>query len=250
MNPTKKIFNFYNIINNACVEILQRKDLPLDSRVILLGIYLSKIDEFYNNDKLIEISSITNVVLYNADDFNFMFNLKIRRYDVAILLYAFFNNCIISDINLKKEKTLLSNAQSSLIKIFEDENSEDEKQIEFKTLQKNSDKVIIDCETFLENVILDLFTKGEYPISKNINAEIKFFENYIKFAWSYCYLKITLRGMVIDKSEINLDDLNNATVFFAKQIEKQKEGLNGIVNIVKGSEIDNMASIALLIKSS
>ncbi len=251
-NPNKeeKTLNYFQIIREASIDILQNRELSLDNRFILLGVYLNKIDEFYKTNKPTEISAFTNTVLNNADSFKFLFDITNRRYDIAFMLFSALSNKIISHPSSYSERQITAGAHNAIYNAFDKENNEIKSYNNYEKLQSNRNMIMADYEYYLENIMVNNFFSNAYPLAKTEEDEICVFNNYLKFAWSYCYLKMMVCGMLVNKTELNIDDLFALTTIYGRQLANHKTVLTNTVEIIKKNGLDNMASIALLIKSS
>ena len=251
-----KIFEYFDDIRLVCLQILQYRELSIDDRMILLSVFMFKIDEFETNNEYDKISNYIETFFDNIDMYKPLFDIETRREDVALKVIVEVNNYSRSKVGDKKLTLELKKIQKNLERALEKEYSTDE-----NPLKKIGDKGIIssvyagyrdkynelmkDKEYFVENIFVNMFFISVYPFNNLQNIK----ECCTTFIWTYLYYKAILSAELSDKEEATEEILHMISTIFGRSYADQFKSLQRILKGMKECNMDNVAFLAVLIKS-
>lgn len=204
---TPKIASYFDQIRATSISILQLNDISMDNRIILLGAFLLKIDEFYKNNLWSDIPDYINDFVNNLDVYFPLLKIDKVRHDLIlerfllqligvinksgtmdikfelINVYLKISNCFSVTTPLKLDfQELEEDANGGLFKLIEDENknlSEEElkKELQSKYDIKEDGSVISKEYQKYKNNVEKLMEGKEYYI-ENMFVNIFFGMGY------------------------------------------------------------------------
>lgn len=233
LNPKGGISQYYISIRQKCIDILQNRAKNFDDRMLVLGIFISKLKAAANE----EMSKIINGFDINADT-------------------------EFKDIKLNRKRAL--RVQTELAEVFEkfspviaDCNSEVRANLGFADGKPNSEtlcklfksglehfKIIVpDDEIVLENLMVNHLFYCKLPFSCD-NLDV--WEDYVSFCAAYIFLKYFVVGFMID--EINIEAFTDVVAKVFRFIEHSNFDLNTDI-IFNREHIADIDSLKSLLKS-
>ncbi|WP_250278589.1 flagellin lysine-N-methylase [[Clostridium] colinum] len=242
------ILNYFDDIRITCLEILQYRNLSLDNRMILLSIFMFKIDEFNKNNNLSSIPNYINNFFNNIQLYEPILNLKKQQQylllDIVLkVLDSNTNNFGVKSLILETKKVILTLFKAYLEIVTEENNTFSPLYNEYK---ENRNKLMKDKEYFIENIFVNLFFVKGFPF----NGQNSIKECCIIFIFNYIFYKGLLSGYLAKEETLNENILHRISTVFGRTCADQPSKLLEILNAFKNSEIDSLAFLAILIKSA
>ena len=241
-----RIINYFDDIRLVCLQLLQLRNYSLDDRMILLSILMLKIDELSNNNKYDDIPLYLNSFFDNISIYEDI--LKIDKQNQSLPLNMSKN---IMSSNLKSSGTkefcmemkigflILEKAISEI----DDNNMISTLYNEFK---ENRSKLMKEKEYFIENIFVNLFFSKGFPFngSNSVKECCTIFISY------YIFYKSLLSVYLSNANKLEEDLLHKISTLFGRMCADQPIKLPEILSYVKENNLDNLAHLAILIKSS
>lgn len=246
-NKNEKILAYYDNIRLTCLQILQLQDLSMDNRMILLAIFMFKINEFNENKQFDKIDNYIDNFFNNINMYESLFNIPNQRQDIALQFIIKAMNTGSDNFGTEILVKEIRNIILDLVKAFADLKTENNSTFSpiYNSYRENRDKLMADKEYFIENIFVHLFFKDNY--SFNNKNSIK--ENCVMFISLYIYYKGLLAGCLKDLDILNEDILHRLTTVFGRSFSDQSSKISIILETFKKSQLDSLAFLAILIKS-
>ena len=246
-NKNEKILNYYDNIRLTCLQILQLQDLNMDNRIILLAIFMFKINELNDNNQFDKIDDYIYNFFDNINIYEALFNITNERQDIALQFIIKAMNIGSNNFGTEILVKEIRNIILDLIKAYADLKPENNSIISYtyNSYRENRDKLMAHKEYFIENIFVHLFFKDNY--SFNDKNSIK--ENCVIFISLYIYYKGLLAGCLKDVNTLNEDTLHRLTTVFGRSYADQNLKLSDILDSFKNSQLDNLPFLSVLIKS-
>lgn len=239
------ILNHFDDIRLTCIQILQLRELSIDDRIILLGIFMFKIDELHKNNNLNDIPSYIETFFDNISLYEKIFNINSKRQDILLEMIITFLN----SQNVLGTKDLTLDLKELLLKLFKayiDTSSDNDISSIYEDYKQNYINLMKDSEYFIENIFVNLFFNSGYPFNGTNSVK----ECCILFIFNYICYKSLLAGFLGDKNELDLDLLHKISVIWSRSFADQYGKLSEILEVIKDNDMDNLAFLAVLIKSA
>lgn len=249
INNTGKPSHYFWELRMFSISLIQNRKYRLWERLIILGIFMQKVSEYTNNEKVDKIPQL--IELYN------------RIIDSESLKQELANIPIDLNIQMELMKEINDqrfgmNASTNInvyvncvieflygIKYLKDEKVENIAE-RYKEAFDNYYKPFMDKhEYILENYMVNYIFKELFPIISNGDV----FQDYVKLIVNYSYIKTLLIGMAGFHKKLDEDIIVRLIYSFSRAVEHNKVFLNNIFNIIKSNGFDTMPYMAILIKN-
>lgn len=237
-----------HIVRAASLKILQSREFDLDNRMVLLGLFLSKISTL-RGENVDKIPSHAKSFLESLHQYLEYFNIKVnhevqgKQYSPQkMLLEAVdFDGIELGYI----EKEVLIRIKNNLLVYRKN----------YALLKKKSDIFFKNNSHYVENVMVNLFIKNMFPFVTEINKsdtivkKVDFIDNYVVFAWAYISLKVMLTGGVTlyDNKDLDLSLLYKITVIHSREVIGSNKMLSKMCEVLKTLGYSNVTQLAMLI---
>lgn len=252
-----EVLKHFNIIRATCLKILQTRTYTMDDRIILLGLYLSKISS-YKGDTLDKIPNYSKSFLLSQQEYLDYFQIKLKSetatnskkkknksyyYPHKMLLQAVNFNSIELGYN---EKRFLISLKNNL-KVYYNN---------YDLLRKKTETLLKDDSHYIENIFVNLLISKVYPFNIEFNSKDSFakkidlMDNYIVFAWAYISFKVMLTGALTLEKELDLDTLFYTTVLHNREVIGSNNMLREMCSILKNLNFSSITQLSILIKNS
>lgn len=251
------ILNYFDDIRLISLQILQLREFSLEDRMILLTIFLFKIDEFHKQNKYKEIEEYTQTFIDSIDNYKNILEINRRRHDVLFKIVLEVINNPISNLGMLKLVEDLKAIEFNLLKACSVGKTEEEHNLKivdgigvisekYEKYKENYDKIMKDKQYYVENIFVNNFFTMGYPYDGKNSIK----ECCTMFVWNYLYYKCLLTGYLADKEDITEDELHNIAVIFGRGNADQSAKLKTVLDAMKDANLDNLALFAVLIKSA
>lgn len=277
---------YFDDVRYVCLTILQLRELSMDNRIILLGAFMFKLNEIVEEKKFNTIPEFMESFTENIDMYTPLFKIDVIREDqfLEIMIKTMYfvtgrggRADVIFDLHnimakFKKAYTNKENKKPQLVSIKysdgreeffdEEENKEEQEEQEEEALvqlengsviskkyseyKANRDRLLADKEYYIENLFCHIFYSKGYPFEGFETIK----NSYLKFALMYCYYKGILSGFFGEKEEFDEDTLHRVCTISGRLLLDQSLKLKEILKNIKLNNLDNLAFLAVLIKSA
>lgn len=246
-NKNEKILAYYDNIRLTCLQILQLQDLSMDNRMILLAIFMFKINEFNENKQFDKIDNYIDNFFNNINMYESLFNIPNQRQDIALQFIIKAMNTGSDNFGTEILVKEIRNVILDLIKSYADLKTENNSTFSpiYNSYRENRNKLMEDKEYFIENIFVHLFFKDNYAFNEKYSIK----ESCVIFISLYIYYKGLLSGYLKDIDKLNEDTLHRLTTVFGRSYSDQNLKLSDILDSFKKAQLDNLAFLSILIKS-
>ncbi len=192
-------------IQSAAIYILQKRELSIDGRLIVLGFFLDRLDEMIDNYSLEEIDKLTEI--YASADF-------VEKYAPIFAQSFKFDAQEFIKIMSGVFETLQINADA-------------EDYLKFSDFRKN---FVAEYSTVFENFLVNEFFMNQYPWKFQTSIP----HNFGVFAAIYKMLEITMMSTAISKSNLTKNELAAQIRLFLNNIDHDNSYVNKISEQLSG----------------
>lgn len=250
MKNNDEILSHFDIVRATCVKILQSREFSLDNRVILLGLYISKLSSM-KGDNFKKIPSYSKAFLQSQKDYLQYFDIKIKS-DEKKEKHFYPHKILLDAVNFDKielgyeEKRLLIKISDNIKVYYKN----------YNLISKKSQKMLNESSHYIENIFVNLIIEKlfpfnlDYDVSSTFVKRVDLMNNYIIFAWSYVSYKVMVTGAVTLEEELDLDILYKTTVLHNREVISSTKMLNEMCEILKKFGFSSISQMAILIKES
>ena len=224
---SKTLIKYFKEIRDKSIEIIKNRNHSLDERIYLLGIFLDKVNECFENS--------SNVKIF-IDKFNIDQNIKLKSEKSKYIIQVSFMKDLIEKLNLEKE------IDSVKFKKYTKKLYENYKFINNELNQASNiyiryydDYIQNDFKKFsyiLENYIVNFMYNNLFPFTES--EEI--FDGYIMLLIRYSLIKFYLIGLNVN----NKEDIIDIIQVFSKAIEHHKTYFIDVLDYLKDCGYDNI----------
>ena len=222
-------------IQQTAIFILQERSLKIDQRLMMLGLYLDKVDEILNKHKVFEIDEVNSV--YQKSDFlaeqakQFAEVIKFNAHDHIKIMLGIFEKLYGGNNVQNDDDRILLDALKVALKINPDENgtvSISEVTQNYNELAEEREKFLQKFSTVFENYLVNEFFVNCYPF--RFYSELIF--NYDIFVTFYKMLEFLTFAASISK-DINERDLMNHIIWYAVNTDHNIDYINKIIEYLR-----------------
>lgn len=266
------ILKHFNIIRATCLKILQSREFTMDNRIILLGLFLSKISNLKGKN-LDRTPTYAKSFLNSQREYLEYFDIKVKKESSPqkgikdIILksdfdpkkeklesYLFPHKLLLDTFNFEtfelgyKEKSLLIKIKNNLVLYYSD----------YGILSNRANVLLQNNHHYLENIMVNLLISKIFPFiteytTTNSNfKKVDLMDNYIIFAWAYVTLKVMITASITlkDELELDLDLLFQTTVLHNREIIASTNILKEMCKILKDFGYSSVSQLAILINNT
>ncbi len=163
-NNYNPILKYYDDIRITCLQILQYQNLSMDNRMILLAIFMFKIDEFNEKNEYKKLDNYISTFFDNIDTYSPLFNINKERQDISLQLFINALSANSDDFGSKDLVLEIRNVILDIVKSFADLKTENNSTFSslYNTFRENCNNLMKDKEYFIENIFVHLFFKSNF----------------------------------------------------------------------------------------
>lgn len=266
------ILKYFTIIRATCLKILQSREFTMDNRIILLGLFLSKVSSLKGKN-LERTPTYAKSFLNSQQEYLEYFDIKVKKETTPqkgikdIILktddqpkkeklekHLYPHKLLLDSINFETielgyiEKNILIRIKNNLVLYYNN----------YSILSNRAEVLLKDQSHYLENVMANLLIGKIFPFISDFDTsnsafkKIDLMDNYIIFTWAYVTLKVMLTSSITitDKLELNLDLLFKTTVLHNREIISSNNILTEMCKILKVLGYTSVSQLAILINNS
>lgn len=246
--------NHFQLIRATCIKILQSREIKLDDRIVLIGLFLSKISNMkMDENESDKIRKYIKSFLASQQEYLEYFDIKVNNDNTSKKAkYSNPHKILLESINFDEieqgvyEKKLLISIKNNLVVYYNN----------YQLIQNKSAKMLKEIEYYLENVFVNLAMEKSLPFSTDFDNSTSFvkkidlIDNYIAFVWSYVSLKVMLTSGLTLEPKLNEQTLIKITVLHHREIVGSTKRLNEMITILKELGYESISQISTLIKNA
>lgn len=229
------------------IQVLQNRTYCLSERLIILGVFYQKVEEYIstkNLDKIPQLIATYTAIMEEG-------SLKESLHDVPTqltvqmeLVKEMADQRFIQGINSQRYKDCYTEMLVGLNFITGTPFAEVAKT--YPEVYQTYYKPFMDKnEYILENFLVNYVYKNMFPFS----GFPTLFDNYVMLIVHYSMIKLHLIGMAGYHKGLNTDLVIKLIQSFSKTVEHNKLFLRGLFDLLKKNEFTTMAYMAILIKN-
>lgn len=266
----------FDNVRAMCISILQLPKYSIENKIILLTVFMFKISELPEEDKINETYSFIEYFSNNIEQYEKLFETSKIRNDIFLNIFikelssmSNFNGDfnLIKDLQIivqklkkcytKEEQTKLITLQlkdgeeyyfedipyikRNPLKVSEDGSVTSAKYLKYKN---NTKKLMKGKEYYIENVLINSFFSNRYPAN---GGTLK--DNCIKFVISYCFYIGLLTGFLSKEKSLDEELLHRICTVWGRKWADQSASLEASLKNLKEQGLDSLSGLIILIKS-
>lgn len=257
INQNKKrqrpALGYYYDIQTLCIILLQLEEIPLEDRMLLLGMAIRRIDELTAEGRSVDIPAYIDRFIKELEQGEILGMLQGIKADNTLSVYysvltglMYLNNGdqYYGQVMERVCKRLNLNINADLKNASEDK--EDSYKLEkelYHNCKEQFQEWIQGKEYFLENVMISYMFYANIPFK---DTEKSIWENYLYFIWVYSMLKVSL-STYLEAESTSEDMIHCCSVLFRK-LGHNKSLFDKVINDfnIHGN---SLAHLAVLLKS-
>lgn len=240
---------YFKEVRDFCIEIIQNRQFKLSERLYVLGDFINKLDDgFENNSNEIvkfinEYDVKTTLKEYKDEDINsllgnsnmnyiiqinfFMKMLKILKVDKEIESVSFKNytETMLNGYNIQDDESISKNSHL-YIKAFK----------EYEYILENK------YDYIFENYLVNYIYNNMFPF----NEVISLFDTYIMLLMRVSFIKFYLVGLYLNGEDNDNKKIAEFIQVFSKTIEHHKSFLMDSLAYIKRNELNNIEFAKML----
>jgi lysine-N-methylase len=247
-NPklNNKIQNYFWELRIFSIQVLQDRSYTLAERLIILGMFIQKVQELINNGDVHSIPD--NIARYTnlmADQgmkellSDIPSNIQIQMEFCKALIDIRFTQGISSSRYIECVQEMLLGIQYT-----EDANIQEVTRMYKVCLEEYYEPFMIEQEYILENYLVNHVFKNIFPIGQKSP-----FEDYVMLIIHYSMIRLHLIGMAGYHKGLTTDLIIKLIQSFAKIVEHNGTYLTKVADILKDNNFNTMAYMAILVKN-
>ena len=245
---SKMTTKFFWELRIFTIQILQNRNYKLWERLIILGLFYQKLEEYSDKDMNNEIPNVINIYTNYLETGIFhemLGDIPSNNTLQMVLLKELTDKRLIKGVENKRYLQCFYDFIKGIE--FYDEASKEEvgKKYEEACI-KYYEPFMEQYEYILENYLVNNVFKNAFPVAGEKNV----FGNYTMLIIHYAMIKMHLIGMSrLYKDEFTVEHVVKLIQSFAKVVEHNKVFLKNIYDLLKQNECTNMAYMSILIKN-
>ncbi len=240
-------------IQSAAISILQRRELSIDHRLIVLGFFLDRLDEMIDNNGLEEIDKLTEI--YTSDDFIkeyapiFAQKVNFNAKEFVKIILGTFEALYGGESDFRRKDRRFIDSVVEALQIRVDANNQvavDEIAQNYLELSKFRKVFVEQYATVFENFLVNEFFLNQYPwkFKGSITYNFGVFVTIYKMLETIAMSK-TIQNLKQSKQPpMNKIELTTEIILFVNNVDHNNSYVNKISEQLSGKD-----NTALLIQS-
>ena len=257
VNQNKKrqrpALGYYYDIQTLCIILLQLEKIPLEDRMLLLGMAMRRIDEMTAEGKCLDIPVYINRFIKELEQGEILEMLQDIKADNALsvyysvltgLMYLNEGDQYYGQVMERVCKRLNLNINADLKNASEDKEAsyKQEKEL-YHNCKEQFQEWIKGNEYFLENVMISYMFYTNIPFK---DIEKSLWENYLYFIWVYSMLKVSLSTYL--EADSTIEDMIHCCSVLFRKLGHNQSLFNKVINDFN-THGNSLAHLAVLLKS-
>ncbi|QYR23895.1 flagellin lysine-N-methylase [Paenibacillus sp. sptzw28] len=235
-------------LRSFSIDVLQNRTYYLWERLIILGVFYQKLEQYLQDGMLDEIPHLISMYMSNLGEgrlkegldklpTQYTFQLKV----IKEIIDKHFLHTINNQRYLECFNETLQGLQ------YSDDCEFDEISVHYDEAYNDYYLPFIkDHEYILENYLVNYVYKNLFPVARGNNL----FEEYVMLIVHYSMIKMHLIGMAgFRKNEFKLEHVIKMIQSYSKTIEHNPSYLQAVIQLLNHNGINTMTHMAVLIKN-
>ena len=235
------LVKYFNEMRDTSINIIQNRKYSLSKRLYVLGVFLSTIDDLYEEDLQKVNSFIKNFKIenyakeYERDTMNYVIQVSFLKNivdslnivnEIDSITFKEHTKEALSGFNLKSPNDLQNNA-SDYINAF----------------NRYEEEYFHKYDYIFENYLVNSIYNNLFPFSESDYI----FDGYIMLLLRYSLIRFYLVGKFIKRKKDSKDDIIAFIQVFVKAVEHDKNYRMEILEYIKDNDFDNIEFAKTLI---
>lgn len=230
------------------ISLLQNRNFKIWERLIILGMFYEKIEEYIKENKSREIpnhiAKYTSMIDGGVFD-GILDNIPMQTTLQMKLLKELLDERVYKGISSQRYLDCFGECLHG-IGYIEGARVEEIGEMYKDVYEKHYNPYMSEKEYIFENYLVNYVFENTFPF----NGKGTIFENYVMMIIHYSLIKLNLIGMAgYHKDDFCNEHIMKLIQSFAKTVEHNKVFLNHINNLLKKNNATSMAYMAILIKN-
>lgn len=245
-NNVKKYFwplRFFSI------SLLQNRKYLLADRLIILGLFMKKVQEYSDNNRVHEIPALIeeyNEMIENGDIEEAICNIPTNLTIQMELMKEFNDQRFLTAFNANSKSYIICVTEFLYGVGYTDEAKVEEIVERYKEAYFNYyEPFESEHEYIFENLLVNHVFREMFPI----NSKDGVFDDYVKLVIHYSLIKMLLIGMAAYHKKLDEALIVRLVYSFSRAIEHNKIFFDNTFNLFKANGYSTMAYMAILIKN-
>lgn len=243
-----QLIKYFWDLRSFTIDVLQNRSFHLWERLIALGMFYQKLDEYVNNNSISEIPQLISIYnsIFSEESFKSTLNdLPTKNTFQLKLIQEIaeqrFQQSITSERYLECFSETLQGIQ------FSDDSDIEEISVYYQLAhEKYYLPFMKEHEYILEHYLVNYVYNNLIPISRGN----KIFDEYMILIVHYSMIKLHLIGMAgFHKDHFSLEHVIKLIQSYSKTIEHSPQYMQQLIELLNSSCVNSMAHMAVLIKN-
>lgn len=252
-----EVLKHFNIIRASCLKIMQSREFDLDNRMVLLGLFITKISTLKGKN-LDKIPTYAKAFLRSQQEYLEYFDIKVRKDSHTLKnkndKHLYPHKILLNAINFDEielgyeEKSILIRLKNNLVVYYKN----------YEILQKKANNILQNDTHYLENIMVNILISKLYPFNveydttNSVIKHIDLMDNYLIFVWTYVSLKVMVTSSITlsETPNIDLEMLYKTVVLHSREVVSSTEMLTAMCDSLKKSGYTSLSQVAILIKNA
>ncbi len=224
-------------IQRTATAILQDRNLTIDKRLMMLGLYCDKLDELFDNDRIDELEAVN--LAYQSSKFlqeqsaQFSAVLKFDVHNYIKIVMELLNSLYGKDSGVLQGQgeRIILDAITETLNLLSNETEQfkiSEVAKRYSELNFEREKFVSGVSTILENYLVNEFFMNLYPFRFESNKAF----NYGMFVATYKMLELVTFSMARANYSSN-EDLISQIIWYSANIDHNQSYVNKISEYMK-----------------
>lgn len=246
MNNVEKYFWQLRIFS---ISLLQNRNYLLPDRLIILGLFMKKLQEYLDDNKLHDITTLIeeyNSIIENQSLKKSLSNIPVNL-TIQMELMKEFNDQRFSTGFSRNSQAYIDCVREFLkgIEYTDDAKVEDVGKRYNDAYLKYYKEFEKKHQYIFENLLVNYMFRELFPV----NSPDGVFEDYIKLGIHYALIKMLLIGMAAYNKKLDEALVIRLVYSFSRAIEHNRVFLNNALKLFRENGYNTMAYMAILIKN-
>ncbi|WFD10037.1 flagellin lysine-N-methylase [Tepidibacter hydrothermalis] len=247
-NSSNKIERYFQELRVFTIQILQNREYELWERLIILGLFYQKLDEYIKDDKINEIPELIQSYINDiySDKYKGVFESIPTQITVQMeLLKELTDDRVLRGVASDRYMQCLKECLIGIM--YTEEATKEEISQRYKlAYEKYYNPYMSRHEYILENYLVNYVFKNVFPSSKKDDI----FDTYVMMIIHYSMIKMHLIGMAgFYKEKFEDKHVIKLIQAFAKVIEHNESYLENAYKLLKLNGFTTMSYMAILLKN-
>ncbi|MDA8228548.1 MAG: flagellin lysine-N-methylase [Desulfitobacterium hafniense] len=242
-----KIQKHFWELRSFVIELLQNRDFGLWERLIVLGIFVNKVDKLNDENSLADLSNLINSFKQMLGDgtFNdYLANLPTQSTIQMQLIKELLDERVWQGINTKRYLECIEEVIKGIN--YDDQLTIEEIGEHYKNIyEQYYVPFMLEREYLLENYLVNYIFKSLFP-----SSPANICEEYLIMVVHYSMIKMQLIGLAgYHKESFDEEHIIKLIQSFSKAVEHNTSFISYMIDLLRENNFDSLAHMAILIKN-